>query len=128
MKITSFNPSIITKDIDAVVSLFEALGFEKRHNPAGTSAVGNEYTSYRMADANGFHVDISTTSAPRERDLTAIRMNVDDFDEAYDFLVSRGFTNKQNGTVTNTGSAKACMLYAPSGFGINLIQHIKDHD
>ena len=128
MKITSFNPSIITKDIDAVVSLFEALGFEKKHNPTGTSGAGNEYTSYRMSDANGFHVDISTTSVPRERDLTAIRMNVDDFDEAYDFLVSRGFTNMQNGTVTNTGSAKACMLYAPSGFGINLIQHIKDHD
>jgi len=128
MKITSFSPSIITKDIDAVVSLFEALGFEKKHNPAGTSAVGNKYTSYRMADANGFHVDISTTSAPLDRDQTAIRINVDDFDEAYDFLISRGFINKQNGTVTNTGSAKACMLHAPSGFAINLIQHIKDHD
>ena len=128
MKITSFNPTILTKDIEAVVSLFEALGFEKRHNPVGTSATGNEYNSYRMADANGFHVDISTTSAPLDRDQTAIRINVDDFDEAYDFLISRGFTNKQNGTVTNTGSAKACMLHAPSGFAISLIQHIKNHD
>ena len=51
MKITSFNPSIVTKDIEAVVSLFEALGFEKKHNPTGTSALGNEYVSYRMADA-----------------------------------------------------------------------------
>ena len=128
MKITSFNPSIVTKDIEAVVSVFEALGFEKKHNPTGTSALGNDYVSYRMTDANGFSVDVSTTAAARERDLTTIRMNVDDFDEAYDFLIARGFTNAQGGTVTDTGSAKACILYSPSGFSINLIQHIKDHD
>ena len=84
MKITSFNPSIITKDLESVVSVFEALGFERKHNPTGTSALGNEYVSYRMTDANGFHVDVSRSSAPRERDLTTIRMNVDDFDEAYE--------------------------------------------
>ena len=127
MNITSFNPLIVTKEIETVVSLFEALGFEKKHNPTGTSAVGNEYTSYRMADANGFHVDVSHTTAPREQDLTAIRMNVDDFDEAYAFLTARGF-KALNAAVTNTGSAKACMLYAPSGFAISLIQHIKNHD
>ena len=125
MKITSFNPLIVTNDLEAVVSVFEALGFEKEHNPTGTSAVGNAYTSYRLSDANGFHVDVATTTAPRERDVTAIRINVDDFEEAYAFLTARGFKSGQNGTVTNTGSAKACMLYSPSGFGINLIQHLK---
>ena len=128
MKITSFNPLIVTNHPEEIVSLFEALGFEKKHNPTGTSAIGNDYSSYRMTDANGFHVDVATSTAPRDRDVTAIRMNVDDFDEAYDFLIARGFKNVQGGTVTNTGSAKACMLYSPSGFGINLIQHIKNHD
>ena len=33
MKITSFNPQIITKDAEAVAKLFEEMGFEKRHNP-----------------------------------------------------------------------------------------------
>ena len=127
MKITSFNPLIITKDIEAVVSVFEALGFEKKHNPTGTSAIGNNFVSYRMVDANGFHVDITSSTAPREQDLTAIRMNVDDFDEAYEFFTARGFKDP-NAAVTNTGSAKACMLYSPSGFGISLIQHIKKHD
>ena len=125
MKITSFNPSIVTGDIEAVVSLFEALGFEKKHNPTGTSALGHEYVSYRMTDANGFAVDVSKSTALQGQDLTAIRMNVDDFDEAYEFLTARGFSNAQSGTVTDTGSAKACILYSPSGFGINLIQHIK---
>ena len=128
MKITSFNPMIVTKDIESVIALFEALGFEKRHNPTGTSAVGNEYTSYRMTDGKGFHVDVSTTSAPMKQDLTGIRMNVDDFEEAYDFLIAHGFTSGQNGTVTDTGSAKACILFSPSGFAINVIQHIRNHD
>ena len=128
MKITSFNPSIITKDIDAVVSVFEALGFQKKHNPTGTSALGNEYVSYRMADANGFSVDVTKSTAPREQDLTCIRMNVDNFEEAYDMLVARGFINAQGGTVTNTGSAKACILYSPSGFAIDIVKHIKEHD
>ena len=35
MKITTFNPQIITKDAEPVIKLFEELGFEKRHNPAG---------------------------------------------------------------------------------------------
>ena len=128
MKITSFNPMIVTKDLESVVAIFEALGFEKSHNPIGTSAVGNEYTSYRMTDQNGFHVDVSTTAAPMKQDLTGIRMNVDDFEEAYDFLIAHGFNNGQNGTVTDTGSAKACILFSPSGFAINLIQHIRNHD
>ena len=128
MKITSFNPLIVTNNVEEVVSVFEALGFVKKHNPIGTSAIGHEYVAYRMTDANGFHVDVATSTAPRERDLTTIRMNVDDFDEAYEFLTARGFSNAQSGTVTDTGSAKACILYSPSGFSINLIQHIKDHD
>ena len=128
MKITSFNPLIVTKDPEAVVALFEALGFAKKHAPTGTSAVGNQYAAYRMADANGFHVDIATSSAQMQQDLTSIRVNVDDFDEAYEFLIARGFINAQNGSVTNTGSAKACLLFSPSGFSINLIQHIKNHD
>ena len=35
MKITTFNPQIITKDAEAVAKLFEELGFERRHNPKG---------------------------------------------------------------------------------------------
>ena len=127
MKITSFNPLIVTNNVEEVVSVFEALGFVKKHNPTGTSANGHEYVAYRMTDANGFHVDVATSTAPRAQDLTAIRMNVDNFDEAYEFLTARGFENGQNDSVTNTGSAKACILYSPSGFAINLIQHIKDH-
>ena len=128
MKITGFNPMIVTKDIESVTAIFEALGFEKHHNPTGTSAVGNAYTSYRLTDENGFHVDVSTSAAHMNQDLTGIRINVDNFEEAYDFLTAHGFMNGQNGTVTETETTKACILFSPSGLAINLIQHKKDHN
>ena len=53
MKITSFNPLIITKDAENSVALFEELGFEKRHNKTG-----EDFSSNRMKDANGFHIDV----------------------------------------------------------------------
>ena len=55
----------------------------------------------------------------------AINMNVDNFDEAYDFLISRGFVNTRGDKVTDSGSAKATLLVSPSGFAINLVEHIK---
>lgn len=33
MKITSFNPLIVTKDAEVTIALFEALGFERPHRP-----------------------------------------------------------------------------------------------
>ena len=35
MKITTFNPLILTKEADNIIALFEELGFEKRHNKEG---------------------------------------------------------------------------------------------
>ncbi len=55
----------------------------------------------------------------------AINMNVDNFDEAYDFLISRGFVNTRGDKVTDSGSSKATLLVSPSGFAINLVEHIK---
>ena len=33
MKITTFNPLIVSQNADEVIALFEELGFEKRHTP-----------------------------------------------------------------------------------------------
>ena len=35
MKITTFNPTILTKKPEEVIALFEALGFERRHHKVG---------------------------------------------------------------------------------------------
>ena len=125
MEITSFNPLIVTKDADSAVALFEALGFEKRHIKEGISE--NNATDIRMKNADGFHVDVTTEQA-YERDMMGIRMNVDDFDAAYELLVSRGFKNAFGDETVNTKSSKSAMMVAPSGFMICIVHHIKEHD
>ena len=124
MKITSFNPSIVTKDAEAIVSVFEALGFEKKHNPTGTAGE-NQFVSYCMSDSNGFHVDVSSSTAPRAQDLTCIRMNVDDFDAAYQLLTDHGFKPSNGTSATETDTSKGLLMVSPSGFDIVLVKHIR---
>ena len=128
MTITSFNPLIVTKDAEATIALFEALGFERRHMKTGIN--DKDITSVRMRyeneDGKVFHVDV--TSAPVERDITTIRMNVRDFDEAYKLLEEKGFKNAQGEKITHTGSSVATMMVSPSGFAINVGEHIREHD
>ena len=89
-----------------------------------TDIEGGKSTNIRMRDANGFYVDVA--SAERvPQDLTSIRINVDDFDEAYDFFMARGFKNVREDRFIETSSSRDTYLISPSGFAITLIQHIK---
>jgi hypothetical protein len=128
MTITTFNPAIITKDAESVIKLFEELGFERRHTKTGIN--DTDITSVRMRytneDGKVFHVDV--TQAPVPQDITAIRMNVRDFEEAYKFLEEKGFKNAQGDKVTNTPSSVATMMVYPSGFAINVGEHISEHE
>lgn len=128
MKITTFNPMIITNHLEEITGLFEALGFERRHAPSGTAASGNEYTDCRMKDANGFYVDVAATSAQIPQDITSIRMNVDDFDAAYQLLTDHGFRTATGKPATETDSSKGLLMLSPSGFGITLVKHIRKEE
>lgn len=125
MKITTFNPQIVTKNAEPLIKLFEELGFERRHKQDG---IGDyDVTAIRMKDANGFYVDIAQVeNLQGDRDLTLIRMNVDNFDEAYQLLLDRGFKNPRGDHTVQTTTNKSAMLISPSGFAFNLCQHIKD--
>ena len=86
-------------------------------------AEGIKIEVFRMKNAEGFYVDVSQVeSVPR--DMTLIRMNVPDFDEAYDYLISKGFTHK-SGRVVETPTNKSAMLVSPSGFAFDLCHHIR---
>ena len=122
MKITPFDPIIVTNHFDEVVSLFEALGFERKHKVDNVDH--KDITSIRMKDANGFHVDVMQMD-DLSQDMTAIRMNVDDFGEAYNALTACGFKNAQGNKLTGTGSSYGALMVSPSGFGIYLIKHVK---
>ena len=128
MKITSFNPLIVTKDAENVIKLFEEMGFERRHTKTGIN--DKDITSVRMRytgeDGKVFHVDV--TDAPVPQDIATIRMNVRDFDEAYKLLEEKGFKNAQGEKITNTGSSKSTMMVSPSGFSISICEHLRDHE
>ena len=127
MKITSFNPLIVTRDAENVIRLFEELGFERRHRKTGIN--DKDITDVRMRytgkDGKVFHMDV--TSVPVPKDITTIRMNVDNFDEAFEMLKAKGFVNAQGDRITETGSSRSTMMVSPSGFSINLIHHIRKY-
>ena len=125
MKITGFRPLIVTKDQESVIKTFEALGFEKRHTKKDVEGGAN--VAVAMKDENGNRV-VVTKAENMPQDLTGIAINVDNFQEAYDFFIGKGFIDPRGGKVTDTSSSRATLLFAPSGFAVNISEHIKDRD
>lgn len=124
MKITTFDPMIMTADADAVISVFEQLGFEQRHTPITDTGDAIFRTVRMKHKEGGYHIDV-IDNPDIDRDRTCIRMNVDDFREAYDKLTERGFKNEMGDRTVNTSHSKEAMMVSPSGFTIYLIEHIK---
>ena len=124
MKITTFNPMILSKSADETVALFEELGFEKRHQVDNVDDM--DIFSVRMKSENGFYLDVAgVESLPR--DVTTMRMNVSDFDEAYQLLKDHGFKNARGEDHSiDSASARSCLMISPDGFSIQLTQHLKD--
>ncbi len=126
MIITTFNPMILSKDADSIIKLFEEMGFEKKHQVDNID--NKDITSVRMTDANGFHLDVARVES-MEKDMTTMRMNVRDFDEAYEFLKAHGFKNARGDDHSvESRSARSCLMISPSGFSIQLTQHIRKED
>ena len=122
MKITGFNPMIVSNNVESITQLFEEMGFAKRHDVSGQTE--SDYRVVIMEDENENRVDIAQVET--EKDLILLRMNVDDFQEAYDFLIQKGFVNTRGDGTVGTETSKAATMVSPSGFMISLIQHIKD--
>lgn len=121
MRITTFDPIVITSKSDDIVKLFEDLGFERRHH---NTEVDDRH-SIRMKNEDGFHVDV-VQNDELQKDNMVIRMNVDNFEEARDILLAHGF--KESPRFLDLKSAKAVGMISPSGFVIGLVEHKKDHD
>lgn len=123
MKITGFRPLIITAHADEVIAVFEALGFERKHQKNGIN--DQDISAVALKDANGFRVNVVRADMVPQ-DMTSIAMNVDNLDEAIAFLTEHGFKNVQGEKITDTGSSRATTMVSPSGFSISVSQHIKD--
>jgi hypothetical protein len=121
MKITAFNPLILTSKSADTVALLEELDFARAHTKTG---IEENVTSIDLKYGEDFRVDVAGITK-FDRDMTVIRMNVRDFDEAYDFLISKGFKNVQGDKITETGSSKDTLMISPTGFAISLSEHIR---
>ena len=123
VKITTFNPLIVTKDAEPVIQLFEELGFERHHSKGGIGI--NDVTDVRMKNADGFYVDITQGSG----EWTMIRMNVRDFDETIEFLLAHGFRRARHEAAKDTietQTSKIAIMVAPSGFILSVSEHIRN--
>ena len=121
MKITTFNPLIVTAHPEETIALFEALGFERRHKKQNVNEVGTSDVRMSLGD---FRVDVADVKSVPQ-DIPMIRINVDNYEEAYDFLISKGFKKAFDTKVSEDATGKGTSLISPSGFIIALAQHKK---
>ena len=63
-----------------------------------------------MKNADGFHLDISQTDQGPQQDTIGIRVNVDNFDEVYELLKAKGFTNVYGDNLAITKTSKSAMM------------------
>jgi hypothetical protein len=123
MKITGFNPTIITSDYENSIKIFEALGFKVTHQKDGIE--GLIEASTRMKNPDGFVIDVNK-SDKFPRDVSLLRINVDNLDEYYQLFMDKGFKNVMgDGFIIEEPYFRGAHLVSPSGFGIMLMQHIK---
>ena len=122
MKVTSICPLIVSPKAKELIELFEEMGFEGAHVKSDIEDGANINTD--MKDINGNRIDIASSEVLL-KDLLSIKINVDDFDEAYEFLKSKGFVNTRGDKITITSSSKDTFMVSPTGLGITLSQHLK---
>jgi hypothetical protein len=124
MEITTFNPLIVSNKADELVALFEELGFEKRHAPLMDEIYTVAEQDFRLKDANGFSVDVAQHPGVPQ-DNVNIRMNVRNFDEAYEILKKHGFKNSRGEEIFTTNHSKAASMVSDSGLSIALVEHLR---
>ena len=122
MKVTSICPLIVSPKAKELIELFEEMGFEGAHVKSDIENGANINTD--LKDTNGNRIDIASSEV-LPKDLLSIKINVDDFDEAYEFLKSKGFINTRGDKITVTSSSKDTFMVSPTGLGITLSQHLK---
>ncbi|MBQ2659290.1 MAG: hypothetical protein IJF87_12065 [Erysipelotrichaceae bacterium] len=122
MKVTSICPLIVSPKAKELIELFEEMGFEGAHVKSDIENGANINTD--LKDTNGNRIDIASSEV-LPKDLLSIKINVDDFDEAYEFLKSKGFVNTRGDKITITSSSKDTFMVSPTGLGITLSQHLK---
>lgn len=120
-QITTFNPIVETSRQADYITLFEELGFKKRHVKVLNKE--NGATSVRMKDPYENYIDINLKEGLKN-DVTLIRINVDDLEKACGFMESHGFKELE-GSRSKMSSSESVRMISPSGLAVDVIMHIR---
>ena len=126
MKISTFNPLVISPKADEIVKLFEEMGFNKNHAPVIPLENG-DVEDIRLKDENRNYIDVAN-SQQVPQDVTAIRINVENFAEAYDILRKHGFKNTRGDRVVVSETSMSATMVSKSGLTIILMRHVKEKE
>ena len=116
MKVKTFYPVIISKNTEAILKEMETFGFSAKH---AKSDVGFDIHSDVLKDEEGNRVAVSSADMPQT--LTAIRVNVESFEEASKELVEMGFV--QIGEKTENSTSIAAMFRSANGYFLVVSEH-----
>lgn len=120
MKITSFHPMITTQHPDELLKVYEDLGFEIAHKLDPHTIT--DTTQYILKDSNGNRLCI-TNAQFLPRDMAAIHCNVDNFEEAKAYLLSKGYTLALD-KIFRTDTNVYATFVAPTGSMILIMEHL----
>lgn len=120
MEISAFYPAVVTDDAAKIIEKMKKFGFSVIHqrNISSVEGVGE----YVMANANNQRMDIVSDPSVSGA-LHAIRVNVDNFEEAMKIYNDEGFTVFKGPNILP--DSKNVLLAAPDKPLILLMQHIK---
>lgn len=120
MKITSYYPQYVADNFDKMLKEYtEYLGFEIRHKQETEN-----FKLYVLKHPCGHKVDL-IESADLKPGFYAIRMNVDNLEEAIDHYIVNGGVREE--TAFERFSARYALVKMPCG-NINIVQHMSDDE
>ena len=123
MKITSFSPLYGTENVDEAVDFFSQMGFAVKHRIKG------EFLELcDLSNDAGVHINIVNSPLVQKMKLNGFfgnRMNVDDLQEAMEFLAHAG-GRQVSPVITENPSNEIVFFRMPNGDIYGVMHHKKD--
>ncbi|MCQ2050185.1 MAG: VOC family protein [Candidatus Saccharibacteria bacterium] len=116
MKVTAFNPALVTNNPDESIGFFKKLGFKIIKKLTFDSVNDIEYI---LENESGQRMDI-VYDEKIQKNMNVCRINVDDFDEAVNIFSEHGFKFIIEPLVTKT--SKVVAFETPNHYIIFILQ------
>ena len=121
MKVTSYYPVFYTENLEEEARRYtEDLGFSVVHR------IDVEGLEYYVLDNNGSRIDLIHSTLPHvsfDKGFYGMRVNVDDFDEGYEYFKSQGMIPESD--IKESDSSKNVVFIGRDGTRTILFHHKK---